>query len=387
MAERDGVLDRDGVLGSLNQLKRGVYCLALFVGSLVLFSSWWMREPDDLFIQFVYPVFILLFLLFCGVLCYQRTLTQRFERLLLISAGALVFSRLIWHLHFAGPIEEHLLVLTGGHFWSVAVLLLAAYVVLEQWRGVIAGLLIIFASAVVTASGIWGEVRSGAVSGETLVYLLRVHLFLVIILALAATAATMRDKLQSALLRAELLHYWAKTDSLTGIGNRRAADALLAQADSLLKRYGRPFSLLLLDIDHFKRVNDRHGHAVGDQVIVEIARRLSETVRATDSVTRWGGEEFLIIAQESALAEAYALAERCRAGLAAEPMCGVEVTATFGVTEVGADETVDAALVRADSLLYAGKAAGRNRVMADAQTEGSSTTVPTTVTSAASSEP
>ncbi|MBX6366471.1 MAG: PleD family two-component system response regulator [Rhodospirillales bacterium] len=161
----------------------------------------------------------------------------------------------------------------------------------------------------------------------------------------------------------------ALTDPLTGLYNRRYVAAHL---DSLLARHeegGQGVAVLLFDIDHFKRVNDGHGHAAGDEVLIEVARRAQRDVRSFDLVARYGGEEFLIVMPETGLAVAYSVAERLRRGVAEKPIrisaaAGeIPVTISVGVATARTDHETPAALLnRADEALYAAKRGGRNRV-------------------------
>lgn len=158
----------------------------------------------------------------------------------------------------------------------------------------------------------------------------------------------------------------AATDPLTGLYNRRSllnmAEQVLAQAG----RAGQNTALVLADIDHFKAINDQHGHEAGDRVLVNIGTLLSQTCRAQDIVARWGGEEFLVLLPATDAAAAWALAERVRKAVTAQPLApqGAPITATLslGVAVVHANEPLASAIARADGALYRSKEQGRNRV-------------------------
>ena len=163
----------------------------------------------------------------------------------------------------------------------------------------------------------------------------------------------------------------AVTDQLTGLHNRRymtgQLDALVARAS----RDGEPVAALLLDIDHFKKINDSFGHDVGDEVLREFAVRLASNVRAVDLPCRYGGEEFVVVMPDTALVDAERIAERIRMHVSGAPFRvanGREilaVTISIGVaTTLGLEDTPDALLKRADEALYEAKASGRNRVIA-----------------------
>jgi diguanylate cyclase (GGDEF)-like protein len=159
----------------------------------------------------------------------------------------------------------------------------------------------------------------------------------------------------------------ARTDELTRLPNRRAFYEHGALAVEQAKRYGHPLSLLVLDIDRFKAINDGHGHAGGDGAIQAVSGLLRSSVRATDVAARLGGEEFGVLLPETPSADALRLAERVRTGVAAlrVPHQGAEIafTCSIGVAELEpAFETLDALMGRADHALYQAKREGRDRV-------------------------
>lgn len=156
----------------------------------------------------------------------------------------------------------------------------------------------------------------------------------------------------------------ARTDALTGLPNRRAFDQEILRSIASRRRQKVSFSLMMLDIDHFKNVNDRHGHMVGDQVLKAFARRLSETFRDTDFVARIGGEEFAAILPRTPLHEALSIAERTRSEIAGCHYSGgeieLQVTASVGLKEAGPEETDSELLKLVDAALYQAKKTGRN---------------------------
>lgn len=166
------------------------------------------------------------------------------------------------------------------------------------------------------------------------------------------------------------LRILATTDPLTQLLNRRSflevADYELTQR----KRHLAPLAFVLADIDHFKAINDQHGHAVGDEVLRSVSRVLNQAVREQDSVARWGGEEFLIMMPDATLQAATMVAERLREKVSAIEVNvagqAIQVSMTFGVSSHRLEEPVDGTVNRADSALYQGKARGRNQVVAEA---------------------
>jgi diguanylate cyclase (GGDEF)-like protein len=182
-------------------------------------------------------------------------------------------------------------------------------------------------------------------------------------LALQAAEALVRTRLYE---RAERL---ATTDGLTGVLNRRTFNAQLQGRLREALRYNRPLSLLLLDVDHFKRVNDTYGHPAGDVVLRGIAALAQNQARETDIVARYGGEEMAVILPETDAQGAHAIAERIRkaaaAGTHATEQGNIQVTVSIGLaTWPGPGDSAEQLLEAADRALYRAKEGGRNRVAA-----------------------
>jgi diguanylate cyclase (GGDEF)-like protein len=156
----------------------------------------------------------------------------------------------------------------------------------------------------------------------------------------------------------------AATDPLTGLLNRHALELIYDQAVHEAKRSQKPISMILLDIDNFKSINDNYGHLAGDQVILQVARMLGNHLRDGDVLCRWGGEEYLILLKNTALNPAAGVAEKLRRGLEEEKfqLHGNPITGSFGVAEFKEGETLVHFFARADKALYKAKSAGRNRV-------------------------
>ncbi|HWV18815.1 MAG TPA: diguanylate cyclase [Rhodocyclaceae bacterium] len=172
--------------------------------------------------------------------------------------------------------------------------------------------------------------------------------------------------------RKEEAEMLARMDVLTGIPNRRAFMQTAEQEVLRAQRYGNPLTVAVLDLDHFKTINDTYGHATGDHVLINRASLLEASVREVDSVGRLGGEEFAILMPGTPLSEAIQAIERIRQAFEQNPISDgeqlIRATASFGVAEYpGADPTVDALLAKADGALYLAKARGRNRVEIPAQ--------------------
>jgi diguanylate cyclase (GGDEF)-like protein len=164
------------------------------------------------------------------------------------------------------------------------------------------------------------------------------------------------------------LRVLASTDFLTGALNRRAFQLAFRSAIERCRRYGIPLSLIMLDLDHFKRVNDTHGHQAGDAVLREASSRIRATLRDSDIFGRLGGEEFALLLPHTDLDEGAVVAERLRAAIADEPVdvgvALVPITTSVGLTALRTQpDPIDTMMRRADEALYAAKAGGRNRTV------------------------
>jgi len=166
----------------------------------------------------------------------------------------------------------------------------------------------------------------------------------------------------------------AATDPLTGMHNRRALLEALRTEMALSHRYGASLSFCLMDVDHFKSINDVHGHAAGDQVLAAIGALLKRELRVPDVPARWGGEEFVVLLRQTDLGGARVVAERIRAAVEALSLSApngkpIPVTVSIGVTAYGAGDSEEAFIDRADRAMYRAKNDGRNRVEAAAPAE------------------
>jgi two-component system cell cycle response regulator len=159
-----------------------------------------------------------------------------------------------------------------------------------------------------------------------------------------------------------LMQTLALCDALTDLPNRRACEMTLRREMARSKREGKPLSVVLLDVDHFKAINDRFGHEAGDRVLVGIAQVLRDNLRASDAPARWAGDEFVAVLPTTGLAQAQLVAERIRravteSGMGAGPS---QITITLGITQLSVGEDIASLLARADRNLYQAKRDGRN---------------------------
>ncbi|MFI5371233.1 MAG: diguanylate cyclase [Candidatus Eisenbacteria bacterium] len=173
-----------------------------------------------------------------------------------------------------------------------------------------------------------------------------------------------RDVTNETQLR-EMYMKQAVTDPLTSLLNRLGGHQTIAREVARARRHGAPLSFAMIDIDHFKRVNDEHGHGVGDDVLREVADLIGRSIRGDDALIRWGGEEFLLLLPGARVEQARDLAGRLREKVAAMAVEGLpRVTISLGVAELAAEDPgAEAAIERADERMYAAKSAGRDRVV------------------------
>ncbi len=149
-----------------------------------------------------------------------------------------------------------------------------------------------------------------------------------------------------------------RTDPLTGVSNRRALDETLVSMFAMMNRYELPFSVVIFDIDHFKKINDDQGHLYGDSILKSVAKLLADNVRDTDVVTRYGGEEFVIVMPQTPITGACIFTDRLRQQVEQN----LPLTISGGVAAAVDGDGPQTLLSRADAALYSAKAAGRNRV-------------------------
>lgn len=183
-----------------------------------------------------------------------------------------------------------------------------------------------------------------------------------------ATDITERKRTEEELVRArQKADELARRDALTGIYNRRALLEHAGFMANYLRRYPRPVSLVMVDVDHFKAVNDHHGHAAGDQVLVQLAHAMRASLREVDQLYRTGGEEFVLLLYDCDEEHAFELVERLRHAIAATDLAiqgqPLQLTCSFGVTRYRSDQDIDQLLAEADQAMYAAKQLGRNQTI------------------------
>lgn len=162
-------------------------------------------------------------------------------------------------------------------------------------------------------------------------------------------------------------------DPLTRAGNRTAMDETLSRVSNLFTRYGTPATVIMIDLDHFKAINDTLGHSEGDKVLCRVADQIQARLRPTDTLYRYGGEEFIVVAENTSLGQASFLAESIRQRIAThqgnQQQAETDLTVSIGVAQLRLDENTDSMVDRADKALYKAKSMGRNWVCFDGELE------------------
>jgi diguanylate cyclase (GGDEF)-like protein len=195
-----------------------------------------------------------------------------------------------------------------------------------------------------------------------------------LLLVLSGRMRRDNDLLLASLRQRREFEHMATVDGLTGLRNRRWLDDVFPRQIERCARTGAPLSLLLADVDYFKRFNDRYGHVVGDHALQRVAEVLATSLRPTDLIARFGGEEFAALLPSATTDQAVLAAERVRRTLAGRPVLvendrdtSVELTLSVGVAQLRAGDTLQSLVAAADSALYRAKSTGRNRVQASAR--------------------
>ena len=275
---------------------------------------------------------------------------------LLVVALAVIFRIVVAPLAGVSQILQNL----QDTYWLIVLVSIITFLVFDFRRALLVSVLI-YLLGVVTPWGLllW---RNTAYAGGN--RLAQVQLLSGMVLIAMWSLAWYREHFTLEQERSRLTEALAHTDALTGLPNRRALYTRLTE-NLELAQHGTPSTLLLLDLDHFKLINDRHGHNVGDAVLVKSAQLLRTSLRENDVVGRWGGEEFLMILPGTAAQLGLDIAEQLCRQFAAQPVgqAGAlpPVTVSIGVSEYRAGDTLQACVARADEALYRAKRQGRNR--------------------------
>lgn len=345
------------------EVRRRLYLAALGVGAAVLALVWlltWQRGPYDPYVLYVHPLLLLMCLWTAGWLLAGRPLVVA-ERVVFVCNVLAIAVQMA--LALITP-EDAALGLASAAYWMLVALSILSYLLLSA-RG---ALLVSAGMYGLSVALPWtGLALRGRGPGD-LPELVRVQLTCGAILVLLYGLAWYREHFLLERGERLTLEALANTDVLTGLPNRRAlygaVEQLLDATDPTDQAsQGKPACLVLLDLDHFKGINDRYGHGAGDAVLTQAATRLRGRLRGGDTVGRWGGEEFLIVLPGADAAGGLQVAERLRREVGTLPFPEVgPVTASLGVAQAEPGDDLGRWVARADAALYRAKATGRDRV-------------------------
>ncbi len=338
-----------------------VHLVVLAIPAVLVVVVWTTQGADELFQRIVLPsVLVVHGVLLIGMLTGRLRLGT-VGPFVVASPALIAVARLVtWETVPASRPDDFGLVVAALAWFGL--LFALAFLVFGTRRGARVSLA---AYVVIYSGAVWSS-TSGMVADSgsigVVVFLATGHAALIIVVWVLARNV---EKLATSRARAELLELQATTDPLTGVANRRQLDNELQRFVAHARRHGQPLSVVLVDLDRFKKINDTLGHDVGDRVLRATVNRMSAVVREGEVLGRWGGEEFLVLAPQTSHAAARALAERCRRAIAASAHeeGEVAVTASFGVATLEPGGDARTLMRRADLALYAAKTEGRDRVV------------------------
>ncbi len=302
--------------------------------------------------------------LFLGVAAaarVRRVPLEWIEHALLWGATGILLANLVARLYVVPPDVSSVEAVVATLLWFPMVFVFST-VAFDGERSLRYSAAVYVLFTLVTLPHAFASLGSGLiVSGFGL--LLQAYLVYAVTIAALYFFADLQQRMVAMEETARTMRKLANTDALTGLANRRQAEEQLARELRRAERYGRVFSVLMLDIDHFKDLNDRFGHQAGDDVLVDLSRRVDAMVRASDTVARWGGEEFLLLAPETPIGDAQRLAEMIRRHVADNGLAGrYRVTVSLGVASYRPGDKLGSLVARSDAALYLAKRGGRNQV-------------------------
>jgi diguanylate cyclase (GGDEF)-like protein len=256
----------------------------------------------------------------------------------------------------------------GGEHYGLAVLIIAAHTLHTPAGARLVALCLWFGSSAAALAGL----ATGSFHGTMPSGLSPEALRFVLAGAIAIGLMDIFSQLSSLQIRSavqnSLLQQYALTDPLTNLPNRRAFQSACEREFAPVEGDRRPMSLIVLDIDCFKKINDAHGHDAGDRVLQQIAQVVRSVVRPSDFPVRWGGDEFAVLLPDSALSQARTMAEKIRHTVESFPFDIGPVTVSLGPAMLSSDRSIESLFQRADRALYEAKRQGRNRIEVDHST-------------------
>lgn len=355
----------DGRPGTFDDLKRRLYTIAFsfaLAGAVLGLLVGGVTGASSLFTQ-ILLVFVILFEAASIVLIRHWKFIRVIEESSYVFLSLVMISVFAYSLYLAESETSMQNSLFSYYLWMPTIYVLIF--ILQDGRGALVRTILLFLLLLLVSLPYAVSYEGPEIFSSSVGYLAHHFMSTAAIIAMLYFFGSLKDRLTEAQEATAKATRLSETDQLTGLPNRRYIYNVLEKEMERSRRYGDPLSLILLDVDDFKRVNDDHGHDVGDAVLVEFADRLRSFRRSSDELGRWGGEEFIFVVPETGLQGATRLAERLRDALEEHrfgPVGGV--TASFGVAAFGKEEDLASLLKRADVNLYEAKKQGKNRVTA-----------------------
>ena len=332
----------------------------------------YIGTEESLLYEIIYTINHIAFASGCFAIVWilgrQRVPLERVERFMLFF---FIFQSLVFNSIVPALLRQHLDNLffdtIGDDIWFLLIVCVLAVHLYDLRRGaLIAGSVYGLSFAIVVVQIVsW---NMPGIDGEDSEHVLRAYLMGGALLVFLVVLAMYRSHIERLHTEYEVMANLAYTDTLTSLPNRRRLYEDVYRLIALAERYGQEFCVCLFDLDHFKRLNDTHGHLVGDQVLQEVAQVARLHLRAADLFGRWGGEEFVVLLPQTRLSDAQTALERVRLALHTIALPNVHaVTASSGIAAYLPGDTRESLLHRADQALYLAKTTGRNRIVVDGE--------------------
>ena len=344
-------------------LKRNIYLVILPVIAVTVFLTFWLGREGEAYSPFDQAVlpFLAVTLLVAAGLCYWRKAwlepveAMLFGVLTFVYLSKLAYSMLIAYHQPSGASQ-----LTQIYVWT-PIIYAFTFLIFDTKRALTRSIAIFAATLGIGGVALsLGVLESARAIPERMV---EFYLANAIVIMMLFVLSQLRGRVAELQTLVAKMDYLAHHDDLTGVPNRRQIELDLSAELERARRYALPLSVIMFDLDNFKTVNDTYGHAVGDEILKRTTRHCETLLRDSDRMGRWGGEEFLIIAPNSALPAARRLAERLRASLERQDFEHIgHLTASFGVASLQPEDDPVTLVKRADEALYSSKRRGRNRV-------------------------
>ena len=346
----------------LLEQRRRIYLLGLLFGIPCIFFILILRWQHDTFITYTYP-FLQTYLIYAAwQLLTRKTKLIQIEKRTFYVVLAYFLIKMTFVL-FAGtnPAADWA-ELTPSVYFIFVFLATMSYLVFSTTQALQYSLGIVAISSFIGSVRLIPEVIQGRYINELLSFG-RYEVFLVVIVVLLYILARSKDVTAQIMLEKQHLQTLAYKDSLTSLPNRRQLMQELNKQLITASRYQRPLSIILFDLDHFKTINDTYGHGTGDIVLSTIAQLVTPHLRVTDTLGRWGGEEFMLITPETNAIHASQIAERVRQAINRHTFEFGTITASFGVNQYHPSQSLNNLIHQADTALYQAKDNGRNQVI------------------------